>query len=129
MFKLLYSGKISPLTYNPRGIKPIIKNGLYNYEYTINDDDFSEVWFGKTDQTLNNPIVRCGALIECYESKGMDVAYNIALYHNWIYNSWVYALPIEEEIKNNRYHTPGYKYFESDIRKCLDKIDKLKVFK
>lgn len=106
----------------------VIVFGLYRYTYYINDDDFNEAWFGTSDQKLNYPFVRCGALIKCYETKGLDVAYNIALYHKWINKTWEYALPIEEEIKNNREHTPGYKHFEPQIRKYLEKLETLKVF-
>lgn len=108
-------------------ISPMRPTGFYHYKYIIYDSDFTEVWTGLSGQQLFNTLVRAGAIINCYEYKKQNVAYNLALYHkhmmeryNW-YN-------LEDEIKYNIQWTPKYSIYVSNVNKYLSRMDKLKAF-
>lgn len=121
MFKKLYSlGDFGPSAPPP-------SDGWYRYKYIVEDSHFSEEWVGLTDQRLNYANVRCGAVIQCYESKHDNVAFQLALYHKYMMATY-YWYNLEEEIQYNIEHTPMYGEYAPVVRDYLQRVDKLKAF-
>lgn len=130
MFKSIYSqGYSSNYWSGATSIK-----GLFRYSYIIVDDDFSGTYFGYCDQTLYNPLVRCGALIDAYQTQMYNnpgtiynIAYNLYLYHMYMKenHSWY---ELESEIEYNILHTPEYKKYADDIKKYIKRVCNLKAF-
>lgn len=106
---------------------PIVIDGLLQYSYQVVDDDFNEDWIGPCKQLLNHSTVRCGAIIRCYESKGLNVAFNLAMYHRWM-DKVHYWYNLEDELKFNTEQTPMYLEYAPVIKQYLDRFNNLKVF-
>lgn len=102
-------------------------DGLYHYSYQIVDDDFVEDWFGPTPQRLNHSTVRCGAIIQCYESKGLNVPFNLALYHRWMDDNFEWY-NLRDEIRYNTEQTPMYGEYAPVIVNYLQRFNNLKAF-
>ena len=107
--------------------RPEMKNGLYQYSYQIVDDDFAEDWFGPSPQRLNHTTVRCGAIIECYESKRLNVPFNLTLYHRWMDQTFDWY-KLEDEIRYNIEQTPMYGEYAPAVVNYLQRINNLKAF-
>jgi hypothetical protein len=107
--------------------RPKKLNGLYQYSYHIVDDNFSGDWYGPIVQTLNHATVRCGAIISCYESKGLNVPFNLALYHRWMDDSFEWY-KLQDEIRYNTEQTPMYGEYAPVVKQYLDRINNLKAF-
>lgn|SRR5574337_1305051 len=107
--------------------RPAKINGLYQYSYHIVDDNFSEDWIGPSPQTLNHTTVRCGAIIQCYESKRLNVPINLALYHRWMDQTFEWY-NLQDEIRYNTEQTPMYGEYAPIVRDYLRRIDSLKAF-
>jgi hypothetical protein len=107
--------------------RPLIEDGFHLYSYQIVDDDFVEDWFGPTKQRLNHSTVRCGAIIQCYESKGLNVAFNLALYHRWMEKNFEWY-NLQDELRFNVEQTPMYGEYAPVVRQYLDRINSLKAF-
>lgn len=117
MFEAIYSLRSSELNIR----------GFYHYKYRIEDSDFSEDWVGLSGQLLYRAEVRAGAVIDCYESKEQNVAYNLALYHKYMKDKY-YWYNLDDEIKYNIQWTPKYSIYVIEVDKYLKRLDNLKVF-
>lgn len=106
---------------------PLIEDGHHLYSYWIVDDNFAEDWFGPSRQRLNHSIVRCGAIIQCYESKGLNVAFNLCLYHRWMDETY-HWYKLEDEINYNIQQTPMYGEYAPLVKQYLNRFNSLKVF-
>lgn len=76
----------------------------YTYQYWIEDDINSALMYSTYRQRLNYPEVRCGAVIDLYEQRGENVAYNIVRYHRYIMQ-YYHCSNLEQEINFNVEHT------------------------
>lgn len=101
---------------------------LYQYNYRVVDDDFEEEWIGLCDQNLSHSEVRAGAIVSCYESKGLNVAFNLALYHLWMEQTFYWYGRAGDEITHNTLHTIGYGEYAPLVRHYLNRLKSLKVF-
>lgn len=106
---------------------PLANGVLYHHKYIIEDSNFIEEWEGTCDQVIYNTLVRCGALISCYEKKRENVAFELAMYHKFMVKSY-YWYKLDDEIKYNIEHTPVYKEYAPQVREILKRYDSLKAF-
>ena len=123
MFKAIYSLDVGKLK------KGLLPNDLaeWTYSYDIVDDDFREIWSGDCKQILFHTLVRCGAVINCYEAKGLNVAYNIMLYHRYMKDNFAWY-KLQDEIDHNIKHTPKYYLYVDKVKEYMGRINNLKVF-
>lgn len=100
---------------------------LYHYNYYIQDSTFKEFWEGSCTKWLFNTCVRPGAIISCYESKGEDVAYNLALYHIFmkLNHKWYVMY---NELDYCRDEVPKYNIYADKVKEYLNRLNKLKAF-
>lgn len=109
---------------------PTFHAGLWHYKYWILDSEsvIEEEYFGACDQTfLSYTEVRCGAVIAYYFDRGANVPYNLALYHKYMQKTYSWY-KLEDEIKYNIEHTPGYKHYVEDTKKMFTRLDNLMAF-
>ncbi len=106
----------------PRG-----SDGLYHHNYIIEDTNFVEEWEGTCSQVIYNTLVRCGALISCYEKKRENVGFELAMYHKFMVSNYKWYR-LEDEITYNIEHTPVYKEYAPQVREILKRYDSLKEF-
>lgn len=99
---------------------------IYQYKYRIVDSEFIEEWIGPSKQRLDRTEVRCGAIILCYESKNQNVAFNLALYHRYMTDTYHWYV-LENGIKYNIEHTPNYYKYVDSVQNYLNKYEKLKI--
>lgn len=103
-------------------------NPIYSYNYRIIDSDFNEEWVGLCDQRINYTQVRAGAIISCYESKGLNVAFNLAIYHRWMQDKYDWYGRAGDEVRYNMEHTIGYAEYAPKVREYLARYNNLKTF-
>lgn len=101
---------------------------LYRYQYRVIDEHFDEKWCGYCDQRVFEPLVRAGAIVSCYESKRLNVALNLALYHRWMKETFGFYGRAGDEIQFNTEHTVGYGEYAPKVREYLARFDNLKTF-
>lgn len=124
MFKAIFSmGSNNFPTTNPQ-----TGSIEYTYKYEIVDDDFIEDWLAEPiGQRLFRTTVRPGAIINCYESKQLDVAYNLVLYHKYMQQRYSWY-ELKEEFEYNIKWCPKYKNYVNQVKNYLNKLDSLKAF-
>lgn len=57
----------------------------------------------------------------------MYVAYNLALYHRFMQQTY-YWYELDKEFGYNCDHTPWYKDYVDEVKSCLGRLDNLKAF-
>lgn len=106
---------------------PPDKNGLYHHKYIIEDTNFTEKWEGTCGQVIYNTLVRPGALISCYESKSLNVAFELAMYHKYMQQTYRWY-ELEKELKYCAEWVPVYKEYAAQVRACLERFNSFKAF-
>ena len=96
------------------------------FKYIIVDSDFTEEVTAPSKQTLFQTIVRPTAVIKLYTAKGLNVAYNLFRYHQFMEKYPWYNL--ENELKYNVDHVPDYGLYISQIKDYYQRYNNLKAF-